>query len=350
MSNSAVSRARRILAALAAVYFGLRYALGLVLPFLTGLLIALAAEPATALLSRRFRMKRGIAAFLGVTATLVLLGGLLLLLCSVLIRELGNLAGILPDIENTARQGLTSLQDWLLSLTLRAPEGIRSLLTKLVLGLYDSGGALYDQALSQLPGIATGMLSRLTGSALGIGTGILSAYLFSARLPRLKAWLQGKLPESWHSRYLPALKSMKDALLGWLKAQLRLMLVTFAIVCGGLVLLGIRYAPVWAALIALVDAVPMLGTGIALVPWSLISFLREDPVRGMGLLGIFAAATLTRSALEPRLVGRQLGLDPLVTLAALYLGYQLLGIPGMLIAPMLAVILIQAVRATPTDR
>ena len=89
------------------------------------------------------------------------------------------------------------------------------------------------------------------------------------------------------------------------------------------------------------DALPVLGTGTVLVPWSLVCLLQGDTVRGIGLLGVYAAASLTRSVLEPRFIGRQLGLDPLVTLLAMYAGYRLWGLAGMILAPLLAVTVTQ---------
>ena len=106
-------------------------------------------------------------------------------------------------------------------------------------------------------------------------------------------------------------------------------------------LLRVSYAPLWAVIIALVDAFPILGTGAILVPWSLVSFLQSDYSMAFGLLGLYSAAAITRTVMEPRLVGKQLGLDPLVTLAALYTGYKLFGILGMICAPVLAVALTQ---------
>ena len=136
---------------------------------------------------------------------------------------------------------------------------------------------------------------------------------------------------------------MKDALLGWLKAQLRLSAVTFLLASTGFFLLGISNGLLWALLVALVDAFPILGTGTVLVPWSLISFLQGDHLLAFGLLGLYGAAALTRSVLEPRFLGKQLGLDPLVTLMSLYAGYRLWGIGGMLITPMLAVAVTQLI-------
>ena len=65
-------------------------------------------------------------------------------------------------------------------------------------------------------------------------------------------------------------------------------------------------------------------------------FLQQRHLRAFGLLGIYLAAAVTRAVLEPRQVGKHLGLDPLLTLAALYAGYRLWGLPGMLLAPVLA--------------
>jgi predicted PurR-regulated permease PerM len=84
--------------------------------------------------------------------------------------------------------------------------------------------------------------------------------------------------------------------------------------------------------------------GTVLLPWSLVSFLQDDKVLALGLLGIFAAVWLVRSVLEPKLISSELGLDPLVTLVCIYGGFRLWGIPGMLLAPVAAITLVQIYR------
>lgn len=349
MQNTPFRPVFTILLAIPIVWLGGKYLLPLAMPFLLGFLLALAAEPGVALLRNRLHVPPGFAAFLGVTAALGLLLALGTMLISLLIRELGHLAGILPNLEQTARQGLTSLEDWLLSLAMAAPESIRPLLIRSVLGLFDGGSDLYDRAISQLPTLATGVLSHVPEGFLSVGTGLLSAYLFSARMTQLRAWIRKTFSPERRARWKEFLSGLKTAVGGWLQAQLKLMAMTFAILCGGLLLLRVSFAPIWAALIALVDAVPMLGTGLILLPWSLICLLEGNTVRALGMLGLFAAATLTRSTLEPRLLGQQLGLDPLVTLVALYLGYQVFGFPGLLLSPILAVTLVQLFRSAPLE-
>ena len=103
-------------------------------------------------------------------------------------------------------------------------------------------------------------------------------------------------------------------------------------------LLRQRYALLLAALIAAVDALPVFGVGTVLLPWAAVALLRGETAAGLGLLLTYGAASLTRTALEPRFLGRQIGLSPLLTLASMYAGFRLYGILGMILLPV-AVIL-----------
>lgn len=327
-----------------AFWLGSKYFLPLVLPFVLGALAALAAEPAVVFLHRRLKMPRLLSAGIGVAATILLLLGLVGALGAVLLRQVTKVASSLPDLGATARQGMTVLSDWVIRMTQQAPEGVQPMLTGAALRLFDDGNALVDQVTRRVPGAVATVLGKVPDSALGVGTGLLSAFMISARLPKLKCFFQEKMSSTGLDRYLPVVKKAKQAMLGWLKAQGVLMLLTWLTVSVGFWLLGIGGGFLWAALVALVDAVPMLGTGIILLPWALVSFLQGQKLRALGLCALVGAATLLRTVLEPRLVGKQLGLDPLVTLICLYAGYRLWGFLGLLLAPMLAGILFCALK------
>lgn len=330
--------------ALAAVWLAMKYLLGLVLPFLAGFLVALAAEPAVAFLQRRLKWRRLASAGVGVSITLALLLGLLSALGAILLRQVTGLAGMLPDIEKTTRQGISVLEDFLVGLTQQAPEGIQPTLTGAVLRVFDNSGAVLDQLTQRIPGALFATLGRVPDSALGVGTGLLASFMISARLPQLRQTGKKLLKKTGFDRILPAFKKARQAAFGWLRAQGKLMLLTWGIVTVGFWLLRIRGGVLWAALIALVDAVPMLGTGIVLLPWALVSFLQGQKLRALGLALTFTAATVARTTLEPRLVGKQLGLDPLVTLLCLYVGYRLWGFLGLLLAPMLAGVIFSIIK------
>ena len=319
------------------IWIGIKYLLPILLPFLLGSLLAFAAEPMVKRLSKR--IPRPAAAALGVSATLMLLLCVLILLMAVLVRELSLMANALPDLSQAAEGGLHALEEFLLRLSDKMPPGIRPLVSRSVTGFFNNGTAIVQQLLQRLSPLASSILGWLPGSAIALGTGILSAFMVSARFPKIKEWLRKLISTSSLNRYLSLLRQVRTALGGWLKAQLKLMALCFFIVGAGLMLLRVPYAPIWAFLIALVDAIPVLGTGTVLLPWALISLLQSQSAKALGLLGIYVVALLSRSILEPRLVGKQLGLDPLITLIALYIGFQVWGIGGMLLSPMVCVVL-----------
>ena len=325
------------------VWLGMRYLLPLCFPFLLGAGLALLAEPVVSFFSRQLHIPRPLAAGIGVTAAFALISLLVLLLLAFLVRELGLLAGILPDLTRTAQSGLTLLQSFLLGLVERLPQSIRSVLARNVTELFSGGSALLDKAFRYVLELAGTLLTRVPDSALSLGTGVISAFMISAKLPRIRKWIRRHLPREKLQPVLRTLKRMKTAVGGWLLAQLKLAGMTLVLLAAGLLILRIPYALVWALVIALVDAVPVLGTGTVLLPWSLILFLQGDNARSIGLLGLYAVISLTRSVLEPKLVGKELGLDPLVTLFALYAGFKLWGIGGMILSPLLAVTAIQLV-------
>ncbi len=351
MNRSLLQKSGIALFLLAGLWISARYLLPILLPFLLALLLAAAAEPLVSRLHSRLHLPRAAASGIGVVIALLVAVLVILSLIALLVRQLGNLSGVLPDLGQTAQDGMRSLEGFLLDLADKTPDAVSPILVNGVENFFSDGTQLVDRVTAKALSMATGILTRIPDSALGFGTWILASFMISAKLPVIRSWAAGKLPQSWKDRYLPEMKRLKHNLSGWLLAQLKLTGITFLVLCAGFLLLRIPHGPLWAALISLVDALPILGTGTVLVPWSLVCLLQGDHVRAVGLLGIYAAAAVLRSVLEPRFVGKQLGLDPLVTLLAMYAGYRLWGIPGMLFSPLLAVTVTQlALQTNPEGK
>lgn len=332
---------------LAGIFLSIEYLLPLCLPFLLGAGLAFAAEPMVSFFTRRLHMPRALAAGIGVSMAFSFLALLVLLLAALLLRQIRMIAAVAPDLESTILSGMHALAGWLLQLAGKAPAVLQPSLAQNITQFFSSGSALLEKITAWLLRMASGLLSHVPDSALGIGTAILASFMISSKLPAIRTALRKRLPTGKLRPVLDAAARLKTALGGWLKAQLTLSGITFLVLTVGFVLLGISYAPLVAAMVALVDAFPVLGCGTVLLPWSLAAFLQGGSTRALGLLGLYAAVWLLRSVLEPKLVGRQLGLDPLVTLAALYIGYRLWGFGGMLLAPMFAAAAAQFFPASP---
>ena len=107
----------------------------------------------------------------------------------------------------------------------------------------------------------------------------------------------------------------------------------------GFLLLSVDYAVLLALITAVLDALPVLGVGIVLIPYAILSFAMGNTVTGIGLLILYGVITVVRQIAEPRLVGKSLGLHPILMLIAFYAGWRLFGVAGVLIGPLLAMVI-----------
>ncbi|MBR7010816.1 MAG: sporulation integral membrane protein YtvI [Oscillospiraceae bacterium] len=312
--------------------------LPLLLPFLLAYLAALGAEPGVAALGRRTGLPRWARSGLCVTALFLLVGTLLCFFGRILWEELLRLAGRLPELLHQLLPALEGLRASLEALAGRAPESLSVPLTRWIGELFAGGAGLLESLYGVLSGLISALISGAPRLFLGLVTTVIASYMSSAALPRVKAWLRRRLPAAWQEWLRQARDRARSAFGGWCRAQAKLLLLVFVLLSLGLWLLGTDFPLLFGGLIALLDALPVLGTGTVLIPWSLLSFLQEDSVRGFGLLVLYGLCSISRSVLEPHLVGKQLGMPPLLTLMAFYIGYRLFGILGMLLLPLVVLL------------
>ncbi len=310
-----------------------RWVLPLTLPFLVGAVGAWLMEPVVRLLCKRFRLPRRWAAgvcTLGLAAGAAAVVGLVLWrLWYEAVRLVSGLPALLEEMEWLLDWG----EEWLTRGLIALPPELRQGILQAAEG---GGGALLalpGQVGSWLAGAAAG----LPGAGLFLFAALLATYYLSAGRPGLSAALDC-LPLELKERVLGWLGAAGQALRGWLKAQGILALTSFGLSALGLLVLGVEPALLAAGGIALVDALPVLGSGAVLVPWALVVLLLGDLPLGLGLLVLYAGLTVTRSLLEPRLVGRQAGLPPLLALVSMYAGFRLLGVGGLILAPLGAMV------------
>lgn len=318
----------------AAVYLAVRLLLPVLLPFLLGLLLAHLARRPTAWLHRRARLPRALASPVCVTLLSAAALCLLYLLCRLLLHGAQTLARRLPEALGALGPVAQQLRARLLLFAQRLPAPLSSAATDGLDRLLAGGTGLLQTASRWLMELAGSVIAFVPELTLFFFTALLSAYLFSAQGPQLRALAGKYLPERWRARVRAAAHSLRRVIGTWCRTQLCLSLVTFALLAAGLLLLRRKSAVPLALLIALVDALPVLGAGTVLLPWSLGAWLWGQPGLGAGLLALYFLVALARGLLEPRLLGRQIGLHPLVTLLALYGGYRLFGVTGMLLVPM----------------
>ncbi len=239
--------------------------------------------------------------------------------------------------------GMDALWDRLETLAARLPFFLGDASTWLIRQLRTQGSALEEQMTSALAQTATGWAAALPGALFALGVTLLAALYAAADWQRVRSALVRLLPLGW----LPAVRRLvsrgREGVLGWLRVQGRLMAVTWLVLAAGLWLLGVSGAWLVALFIALADALPVLGTGLFLLPWAGFSLMQGDVKAGVGLAVLWLIVSLCRSVLEPRLLGRQSGVSPLFSLLALYAGFKLFGAVGLILGPVLLAVGVAAV-------
>jgi sporulation integral membrane protein YtvI len=305
-------------------------------PFLLAFIIASLMEPVIKLLENKAGINRKFAAPAILSVFLAVPGFLSAMAAVRLAAELKSVSGLLPDLFSGWYEAAADLMEKVRN-TWIPPE------------LAGNAGSIIGSLLNSLTGLADTVVKSLLLTAVSIPqalmfilTTIMAAYFFSSGRPAISDFIVRQLPDSWRRR-LNGLKSgLFSALSGYMKGAMILMAITFSVLYAGFCLMRLDYPLLLAFLVATVDALPVIGTGTILLPWALFSYIAGNMPLGSSILILYATVMVVRQLTEPKIMGRQIGLHPLLTLASMYAGYRLDGLAGMIAGPV-AVLLVKSV-------
>ena len=173
---------------------------------------------------------------------------------------------------------------------------------------------------------------------------ILSTLLMNLDKNDIVKFLEHQFPISWLNKIYNIKRDILSVFGSYLRAQLILVTICFfeLLIALNLFLslgLNVKYPLIFSIVISLIDALPILGAGAILIPWSIFSFITGDIKLGFALLILYVIVLAVRQLLEPKLISQKIGVHPLVTLVSMYSGFKLLGIIGFLIGPIVMIIL-----------
>jgi sporulation integral membrane protein YtvI len=201
-------------------------------------------------------------------------------------------------------------------------------------------GYLKD-ASSTILGKITDFAGQLPSLLIKLIFTIVSSFFFTIDYYRISTFLILQF-KGERREMLLKLKDNGIGTLGkFIRAYAAIISITFVELSVGFWIIGIPNPLFFGALVALIDIMPILGTGAVLLPWSVISFILGNTKVGIGMLLLYITITAVRQAIEPKIVGQQIGLHPIVTLILMYVGAQLMGVLGLLLLPIIATLLVK---------
>ena len=325
---------------LAIVFLCFKYIINLIWPFFWAFIFASLLRPLIRLLNKKARLPYRGAATLSLIVFFLLLGGLFALLFARTIALVNDLTEILPTLYN----------DFVYPAVVELTEKIELLAGRLSPEASDMLEAVLPDILGSVASAASTLSGKVT-VALGSVITQIPKYLLSAIIcgiatifiavdfPSLSAFVLRQLPRSTRTVVKESGLSLKNVLLLYGKSYGLIMLITFSEILVGLLLIGQGHAALIAFAVALFDIFPIVGSGMILLPWAIITLLTGDILRGIGLLVLYAVVVTFRQFLEPKVVGRHVGLHPLLTLVAMYVGSKLFGGIGLLGLPIMCALI-----------
>lgn len=317
------------------IYFILSKSLILLLPFIFGWIISVIVEPVVSFLNKKFRVYRGIASFISIIGFVVITGLIVSSLGGLLISELTKLSNKLPDLSIKTKDFLSYFDTKFQSLYINISPDISQ-------SIYDTLYNILNSLTKYIGVLATSTLNFITAIpnfVLFILFTLLSSFFISKDKEKIYKFIRIRIPDSiFKSKKLKILKDdLFSALLGYIKAQLILMTITFVESAIGLTLIGANYSILIALIVSFVDALPVLGSGSIYIPWIILKLLHNDFNTAIFLLILYLTITIVRQTLEPKILSTQIGLYPLVTLMSIYIAIRLFGFIGIILGPIIVI-------------
>lgn len=328
------------IATIAVIIFVFPKVLGFFMPFVIGWIIAMIANPMVKWLEKHVKIVRKHSSAIIIVLTLALLVFLIYYLGALLGREAMELVQDLPNLYANMDSQLKSASDSIAHVLKFLPNNLVGTVGTMQSSLSTFiSGALKNIEIPTVS--AAGSLAKNVAEIffMTIMT-ILSAYFFIAERDHMALYLRNHLPKPVQDSYRMIMDSLKKAIGGYFKAQLKITGVILLIIFIGLEILQVNYSFFIAFVIALIDLLPIFGTGAVFWPWALIDAISGNYLNAIGIMIIYVVCQVVRQILQPKMVGDSIGMSPLTTLVLMYVGYKLKGVLGMILGLPVGMILI----------
>ncbi|MBQ8800377.1 MAG: AI-2E family transporter [Lachnospiraceae bacterium] len=323
------------------VYFVFRYGLGLFAPFVAAYLLAGAVRPVVLFLKRKLHLPLRVG---GVLVLSLLVGSLLTGVCFLgkllteqVMRLVGNYGEYKETVLDAAERVCNRVDGWF------------SLKSGTAGNLMYTGLSRVSQTVNEevLPALSKQSLSILGSFAYGVAGVIIAIVAAVLLLGDGGTYTKGCRRSPFYEEVKQVTGRLSAAGVAYLKTQGILMTLVAVICTVGFLFVKREYALLLGISVAVLDAFPVLGSGLILAPWAVICLLKGSYVQTAVLVVMYVLCVLVREGLEPKLLGNRIGIPALYTLMAVYVGVELFGVWGVILGPF-GLVVIRAVLDMPT--
>ncbi len=340
MSLEKVTKFVLTTAGIAAGLFLFPFLLKIFAPFVFAFIVAIPCQKIVGFLEKKFHINRGISSAIISTLIVTAAISVVIIVAFQLFTQLKNLISALPAAIDSLRGQFNGLVTRFDGYKHSLPKELSSGIDTAVSGFKEYSGELSHRATSAALSAAGSAATRLPGIFLFLTMFILGTFFFTKDYVLVINFFKELFPKKIIDVLVKTKNFISGAFFSYIKAQFILMSLTSTIVSVSLWIVGIDYALLWGILTGLVDALPFLGTATILIPMALFSFILGDNYSFTAILIIQVLVFLIRQLAEPKVVSRQIGIHPILTLVSVYVGLRFFGFAGVVLAPIAMVLLV----------
>ncbi|MEG2871434.1 MAG: sporulation integral membrane protein YtvI [Clostridium sp.] len=318
------------------VYVAIQYGLGMIAPFLLAFLIAYALKTPAQFIAKKTKIPYKPIVMLLVLLFYGTVGVLLALMSIKLVTSAIGLVAVLPAVYSAEIEpALSAFFIEIEQMLSRTDSALVATISDMSTQFIQSIGELLTSLSVKAVGALSGYASSLPGLFIKLLLMIISTFFIAGDYDMLVGFVSRQLSDTTRNFMLRIKEYVVGTLFVCIRSYALIMTITFLELSAGLSLIGVPNAVLLALIISIFDILPVLGTGGIMIPWVIITAIQGNYPLALELLVIYLVITIIRNILEPKIVGSQIGLHPIVTLASIFIGAQLFGVLGLFGFPIL---------------
>lgn len=324
------------------VYLVLKYALIWVLPFLLGFLFACVAENVSKRIYDKTKINKKAVSVAVIVLILMFVSAIIVIIFTKLTDMADKYANMMPNFYSTnILPFLEEGREFFNSVILKFAPKYR-INTTAITSFFDNNTGKFIGNIADEVIVFLGLvLKNVPKIFFALGFTILSSIFFVLDYQNIVGFIYKQLPEKVKTVFNSVKSIIIKSVLKTIKAYLLIFLITFVEISIGLFVLKVENAVAKALLISAIDLLPLLGLAVGFVPWIVICLIKKEFYLAIGLSVLFLVVSVVRSFIEPRIVGKQIGLSPIASLLCFYFGIKFFGIIGAFALPIIVIILKQ---------
>ena len=334
-------RAVLLVLALLALRYGVLPILSLLSPFVLALVLSWLLNPPVRWLQKKLSVSRGVITMALLVLVFGVVGGVLWALSWMAVEQVQALFLNWETVVDGMVSSLDRVLEWLGGLSELIPgnaytagERLGQLLENWVRDIDVSGW------LRMVADRAPSLVGQVSAFVVATIVFLMATYFITADYPRLRFFITDRVPAPARSFCSDVRRIFMEAFGGYLKSQLIISFVVFIILALGFFAIGQPYGLLLALGFAVLDFIPIIGSGTVMVPWAVVDIIVGDYTHAVQLMVIWGIIALFRRLGEPKILGDQTGLSPILSLVGIYVGMLVGGVLGMIVGPLLLLVLI----------